>query len=404
MNNNLVNDSIESGELLKSKLNETEYDLELPPEIEIQNNIEKYQKGDKKKVPPKATSTPPKSIEEITKNRDDELENYLKTAITINKTDLDTAVEIAEESNKQAIDDIINPTPGLVVDNKFNAVSDQIRSNDNETNFTLSNNLQQRLDDILQKVNKSVNFTIERPIDEDLPNNTIDNKNKSIKTEDIYIEDSPFKDIKFFLPPSTDNREHSEVTFENNDLIVFKSPSLKTVNIARNNLKRALENVASDLDLNLKELETGSFAQRNDLKRIGKLQNLIDKIPTATKGYIENKISQNCYISKLIDAQLGEEDFYKFGEDYANLEPIDKDIKQKFKRRSPYNLQKRKFSAIASEKELKELQGIYTLIPADQTKKIEAAKEVFDKIIKQVLKHKKFKINYDEENNITVDE
>ena len=41
----------------------------------------------------------------------------------------------------------------------------------------------------------------------------------------------------------------------------------------------------------------------------------------------------------------------------------------------------------------------------DETKKIEAASKVFDKIIKQFLPNpKKFKINYDEKNNITIDQ
>ena len=48
---------------------------------------------------------------------------------------------------------------------------------------------------------------------------------------------------------------------------------------------------------------------------------------------------------------------------------------------------------ITSEKRLKELPSIYTKITADQTNKIEAAKNVFDKTIKQVPPtQKKFKI------------
>ena len=51
---------------------------------------------------------------------------------------------------------------------------------------------------------------------------------------------------------------------------------------------------------------------------------------------------------------------------------------------------------ITSEKRLKELSSIYTEITADHTNKIEAAKKVFDKIIKQVPPtQKKFKTKYD---------
>ena len=56
---------------------------------------------------------------------------------------------------------------------------------------------------------------------------------------------------------------------------------------------------------------------------------------------------------------------------------------------------------ITSEKRLKELPSIYTKITADQTNKIEAAKNVFDKTIKQVPPtQKKFKIEYNKKNNI----
>ena len=43
----------------------------------------------------------------------DTKEDYLKTAITINKTDLNAAIENAGEKNEKIISDLINPTPGL---------------------------------------------------------------------------------------------------------------------------------------------------------------------------------------------------------------------------------------------------------------------------------------------------
>ena len=63
--------------------------------------------------------------------------------MTINKTDIDTAVDIAQESNEEVINDITNPTPGLIVDNALNADDSQFeyKSNDLEKNFNLSNQL-----------------------------------------------------------------------------------------------------------------------------------------------------------------------------------------------------------------------------------------------------------------------
>ena len=44
----------------------------------------------------------------------------METALTINKTDLDAAIENVEESNKEVINEIINPTPVLIVDDTIN--------------------------------------------------------------------------------------------------------------------------------------------------------------------------------------------------------------------------------------------------------------------------------------------
>ena len=75
------------------------------------------------------------------------------------------------------------------------------------------------------------------------------------------------------------------------------------------------------------------------------------------------------------------------------------------KKKNPYDnvtTRKRKLLPITSGGRLKELPSIYTEIPTDQSKKIEAAKKVFDKVIKQVPpNNKKIKINYNEKNNIT---
>ena len=55
---------------------------------------------------------------------------------------------------------------------------------------------------------------------------------------------------------------------------------------------------------------------------------------------------------------------------------------------------------------MKDLPSIYTKVPTDRAKKIEAAKQVFDKIIKQVPSeiYKKFKFDFNEKNNIIIDE
>ena len=77
-----------------------------------------------------------------------------------NETDLETAVEMTENSNKAAIDEIVNTTPGLIVHDKVNVDSqlDFEKKNDLGTTFRLSNTFQERLDNILEHARKKVTF------------------------------------------------------------------------------------------------------------------------------------------------------------------------------------------------------------------------------------------------------
>ena len=90
---------------------------------------------------PPLTSTPLLSEKQIKKTYDDANEDYLKTAMTINKTDLDAAVENADTKNEKIIRDVIDPTPGLFVDDQLN-LEDQFKyvSNVIERGFNVINN------------------------------------------------------------------------------------------------------------------------------------------------------------------------------------------------------------------------------------------------------------------------
>ena len=90
--------------------------------------------------------------------------------------------------------------------------------------------------------------------------------------------------------------------------------------------------------------------------------------------------------------------YYSFGENFEN-----KELKNKFKN---VTVRKRKLLPLTSEDRLKDLPSIYTTIPADRTKKIESAIEIFSNIIKRIPpeSYKKFKIVYDQLNNIDISE
>ena len=90
----------------------------------------------------------------------------MKAAITINKKEIDTAIENAEESNKEVIDEIIDPTTGLIINKKFNIDGQsKYQTNELEKNYALSNQIQERLDDLLTKMKEKtnlINYTIEK--------------------------------------------------------------------------------------------------------------------------------------------------------------------------------------------------------------------------------------------------
>ena len=146
------------GKNLQDELDQTDFELEIPPELQTQNDLGKYAKQEKitPPPPPHFTSTPLKSKKEINKAYDDAKEEYLKTAITINKTDLDAAVENADDKNKKIVRDIIDPAPGIFVDDKLNLENQfKYKSNDIDKNLNLSRDLQDRLDNILLLMKKN---------------------------------------------------------------------------------------------------------------------------------------------------------------------------------------------------------------------------------------------------------
>ena len=79
---------------IKQELDETQDELELPPELQIQEDLEKYLKKEKKPTNTTASLhfSPLLSEKETTKIYDDTKEDYLKTGITISKSDLDVAI------------------------------------------------------------------------------------------------------------------------------------------------------------------------------------------------------------------------------------------------------------------------------------------------------------------------
>ena len=118
-----------------------------------------------------------------------------------------------EDSNKAVIDQIINLTLGLVVQDTVNVDSQlDFEKNDLDSTFRLSNSLQERLDNILEQARKKVtSLKFPGEVVDEIPNDPL-SAEKSIETEDIYLDDSLRQLVNpenqlFFLQPSTDDRK-----------------------------------------------------------------------------------------------------------------------------------------------------------------------------------------------------
>ena len=222
------------GKQIRKKL-ETGFKVELSPELKIQ-------KGDEEIEPeindPTESSTPLKT-EQIEEIYHQEKYDFLKTALTINKNNLETAVAMAENSNEAVIDEIINPAPGLIVDDTVHVDSQlDFEKDDLDTTFRLSNTLQERLDNILEQARKKVS-SLKFPgeaIDE-IPNDPL-SAEKSIKPEDICFDDSlkemlAPENLMIFSQPSTHDRRDFEFNVGGDELILFKSPALTNVSVAK---------------------------------------------------------------------------------------------------------------------------------------------------------------------------
>ena len=148
----LYKDSEALGENLDKTINQTDFDIEVAPEVEIKEDVLKFQSGEKKLPPEPKIKTMPLTTNEIEKNYEDKQKQYFETAITLNQTKIDTAIENAEESNKETILEMIDPTPGQIVIDTFNPNDQHLQSLQDDFTYKLPNQIQQKLTNILSEV------------------------------------------------------------------------------------------------------------------------------------------------------------------------------------------------------------------------------------------------------------
>ena len=127
--------------------------------IKIKEDIVKFQSGEKKLPPEPKTKTTPLTTNEIKKKYENEQKQYFETAITLIQTNIDTVIENAEESNKETILEMIDPTPGQVVIETFLPKDQHLQSLQHDFTIKLPNQIQQKLADILSEVKEKTKKT-----------------------------------------------------------------------------------------------------------------------------------------------------------------------------------------------------------------------------------------------------
>ena len=339
-------------------------------------------------------SSTPLTEAEIKSLYDQEKTDYLKRLLQINSIDLESAAERADIENEKVFQEIINPTPGLIIDDKIDVDTQFDFKEDSNQDFKFSDALKARFNETIEKARKKINsVSFTSPAIEEIPNNTY--PKQEITTGDIYIDDSLQDLVKpiYFPQPSTDDRSDFKIDIEKNEMILFKSPSLTVVNIYKEDLHNILQKIIDDLDLNLKYmLMSPSDTQDTKQKKVI-LNQLIKRLNKSPKKDIEKQLESHRWLQHLIDDQLKTNNYFSFGKyDYESNKF--KNVTRRKKRHSPMYLQ------------YLESPSIYSLIPTSKLAKIESGKNIFSNIIKNIPpeNYKKFKIEYDPWNDITVDE
>ena len=98
--------------------------------------------------PPPFVPPPLKTEKEIETERNKANEEFIKTSLLMSKDELDTANESAVQKNKKIIKDIIDPTPGLFIDDQLKQQNFQ---NTTDNVFHLPPQVQQQLNETFFK-------------------------------------------------------------------------------------------------------------------------------------------------------------------------------------------------------------------------------------------------------------
>ena len=141
------------------------------------------------------------------------------------------------KKNKKVIKDIIDPTPGLFIDDKSN-LNEQNLQNTTDNAFNLPSQVQQQLNEtVFKKI-------IKQPIIQPTPPEII--PNVVLKTKDFFIDDDEFDSFKMPEPttinigqPKDENYDDLVMIYDDDEAKISKSLIKTDIEIKnKNNLKK----------------------------------------------------------------------------------------------------------------------------------------------------------------------
>ena len=100
----------------------------------------------------------------------------------------------------------------------------------------------------------------------------------------------------YFPQPSTDNKKDFEVNVSGDDLIIFKSPTLNFVGVAKKEFKDFFDKIIEDLNLNLKETLMNEENRIKEKQKITIVKNIKKRFSSMKKADIEQQLKSHRWL------------------------------------------------------------------------------------------------------------
>ena len=192
--------------------------------------------------------------------------------------------------------------------------------NNSDLDYSLPDPLKSRLGDILHNAREKINSVNFSPkVIEKIPNNTY--PRSEITTEDFCIDDS-FPDLQnllYFPQPSTDDRKDFSINIPENEMILFKSPSLTLARVNKKEFQNTLNKIIEDLDLNLTDTLMSARDEQETKQKIVILKKFKKSLKTTPKENIEKQLERQGGLQGLVEDQLkSNQNSFEFRQGYEN--------------------------------------------------------------------------------------